>query len=216
MAPQIMEIRPKAKRNATLLGVGCALFAIAGLWMMFSGEEIFAGFLAMIFGGVGLYFIPRLLRRQVSIALTPENIELRYPEGNAYIPWVDVDKVGAFSIFTNKMVGIRLKSYDRYLNQMSPALAEVSVKSLRYLKLMARAMPLLDVPNSTKVWSKLEGHDLDEGFKSMGKIGNLAEALLWTRNQFGFDIAFSWLEIDRPATAFADLLEQYHAATKQP
>ena len=216
MATRTIEIRPKAKKNAVLVGIGCALFSIAGLWMVFSGEEVLAGLLAIVFfGGGGFYAIPKLLRRQVSMALTPEGIEQRYAEGNAYIPWSDVEKVGIISIFSNKMVGIRLKSYDRYLGRMSPSLAEFTIKNLPYLKLLARATSLLDVPTSVDVWSKLEGHDVSGGLKSFGKVGDLAEALLWARNQYGYDLALSWAELDRSATDFVALLEEYRASAKQ-
>jgi hypothetical protein len=79
-ARQTIEIRPKAKQNAVLLGIGCAVFSIGGLFMVFSGEQVFAGLLALAFfgGGVCLYAIPKLLRRKASIAHTSEGIELRY------------------------------------------------------------------------------------------------------------------------------------------
>lgn len=216
MTTQTLEIRPKAKKNAILVAICCALFSILGLWMVFSGKGVFAGLLTIVFfGGGGFYAIPKMLRRQVSMALTPEGIEQRYAEGNAYIPWTDVEKVGIISMFSNKMVGIRLKSYDRYLERMSPSLAEFTIKNLPYVKLLARATYLLDVPTSVDVWSKLEGHDVSGGLKSFGKVGDLAEALLWARNQYGYDIALSWVELDRSATDFVALLDEYRASAKQ-
>lgn len=216
MTPQTIEVRPKVNKNATLMTIGCAIFTIAGLWMVFSGEEVFAGLLAIVFfGGGGLYAIPKMLRRKVSLVLTPEGIEQRYAEGSAYIPWSDVEKVGIVSVFSNKMVGIRLTSYDRYLDRMSPSLAEFMNKNLPYLKLLTRATSLIDVPTSAAVWSKLEGHDVSESLDSFGKVGDLAQALLWSRKQCGFDLALSWAEIDRPATDFAALLERYRSSAKQ-
>ncbi|MCX7113402.1 MAG: DUF2982 domain-containing protein [Proteobacteria bacterium] len=216
MTTQTIEVRPKASKNATLVAIGCAIFTIAGLGMVFSGEEVFAGLLGIVlFGGGGLYGIPKMLRRRVSMVLTPEGIEQRYAEGSAYIPWSDVEKVGIISMFSNKMVGIRLKSYDRYLDRMSPSLAEFMTKSLPYLKLLTLATSLLDVPTSVTVWSKLEGHDVSEALDGFGKVGDLAQALLWSRKQYGYDLALSWAEIDRPATEFVALLEGYRSSAKQ-
>ncbi len=103
--PQRFEVRPKADRNAILAGAGCAIFTIVGLWMIFSGENILAGLLGVVFfGGGGLYAIPKMLRRKVTMVLTPKGIEQCYAEGSALIPWADVENVGIVSIFSNKMV----------------------------------------------------------------------------------------------------------------
>jgi len=216
MTPPIIEIHPKVRRNAILVAIGCALFTIAGIWMVFSGEKVFAGLLSIIFfGGGGLYAIPKMLRRKVSMVLTPEGIEQRYVEGKAFIPWPDVEKAGIISMFANKMVGIRLKSYDRYLEGMSPSLAEYITKSLPYLKWLTRATSLLDVPTAVSVWTKLEGHDVSEALSSFGKVGNLAQVLLWSRQRFGYDLTLSWAERDRSAEDFVALLEEYRASAQQ-
>ena len=216
MTTPVIEIRPKAGKSVALMSVGCAVFTLGGLWMVFSGDETLAGVVAIVFfGGGGLYAIPKMLRRRVSMVLTPEGIEQRYAEGIASIPWSDVERVGILSIFSNKMVGIRLKSYDRYLDRMSPSLAAFMTKNLPYLKLLSRATSLLDVPTSVAVWSRLEGHDASESLESFGKVGGLAQALLWSRDKYGYDLALSWAEIDRPATDFVALLEGYRASAKQ-
>lgn len=186
------------------------MFTLGGLWMIFSGEEILAGLLAVIFfGGGGLYAIPKLLGREVSMVLSAEGIEQRYPQGTAFIPWYDVENIGIVSMFSNKMVGIRLTSYNRYLNDMSPDLAAFFVKSLPYLKLLTRATSLLDTPTAVVLWSKLEGADVSEVLKSFGQVGNLAEALMWARKTYGYDLMFSWADLDRPPKEFVALLEEY-------
>lgn len=216
MTAQTIEVRPKVNKNVTWMVITCSIFTLIGFWMVLSGEEIFAGILAIVFfGGGGIYAIPKMMRRKVSMVLTPEGIEQRYEEGSAHIPWVDVEKVGIISMFSNKMVGIRLNSYDSYLNRMSPRLAEFTTKNLPYLKLITRATTFLEVPPSVALWSKLDGHDISEGLDSFGKVGDLAQALLWSRKQYGYDLAISWAEMDRPATEFANLLNDYISAAKQ-
>ena len=217
MAAQTIEVHPNVSRNVVIAVIGCTAFTVGGFWMLLSGEEMLAGLLCVVFfGGGGIYGVPEMLRRRVTMVLTPEGIEQRYVEGNAYIPWADVESVGIVSVAASKMVGIRLKTYDHYLDRMSPSLAEFMTKSLPYMKLLTRATSLLDVPAAVTVWTKLKGQgDLEETLASFGKVGSLAQALLWTREQFGYDLVLSWVEIDRPAAKFAALLEGYLPKEKQ-
>jgi hypothetical protein len=196
MAPPTLqfEVRPKMRRNAILVALGCGVSTIVGFLTIFSGKGILIGFLAVIFfGGGGLYAIPKMLRRDVSMVLSFQGLQLRWPQGQAFVPWADVEQVGIVSIASSKGVGIRLRSYDRYLNDMSPELAEFSVKRLPYLKLVSRAACLLGAP-------------------SFGNVGTLAEALMWSRANLGYDLVLPWADLDRPAEKFIDLLEGYRNA----
>ncbi len=205
------EVRPRATRNSIVLAVGCGAFTALGVWMLLSGEEVLIGLLGVaFFGGFGFFYaLPRVLRRRISMVLTPEGIEQRYPEGSAFLRWSDVEKVGICSVFSQRMVGIRLKSYDRYLDGLPPLLAAAMLKGFGYLRQVARVTSLATIPEAVGVWSKLGGQDPAEMLKSLGQVGDLAAALTWTRKQFGYDIALSWAEIDRPAPAFVALLESY-------
>ena len=216
MAEREIEIRPKPFRNSAIMAVMCAAFVIGCVWLVLSKQDIPVALLGIvIFGGAALYGIPKMLRRKITMVLTPGGIEQRYAEGSAYIPWSDIEKVGIVSMLSNKMVGIRLKNYDDYLEAMSPSLAEYMTKSLPYMKLLARSTSLFNVPHPVSVWSKLQGHDLKKMLKSFGKVGNLAEMLLWTREQYGYDFLLTWAEIDRPARDFVNLLEGYLSSTRQ-
>jgi hypothetical protein len=213
MIPETVEIQPRVVQNAIIAGILCAMFAIGGIYMLISAEspnDVLGGLLCVLFfGGCGLYSIPKLLRRKVPIVLTPRGLEQRYAEGTAFIPWEYIERVGIVSVASSKMVGIRLRSYDRYLETMSPGLAEVTTKRLPYMKLFTRAASLLEVPTAVKVWSKLEGTDLKAALRGFGNVGTLAQSLLWARQNFGYDLALSWVEIDRPAREFVKLLERY-------
>jgi len=209
---QSLEVRPRVLRNAILTGIGCAIFSVAGLWMILSGEQILVGLLSLaFFGGGGLYAIPRMLRRTVSLELTREGIEWRYPQGKAVVPWVDVESIGIVSLFSNKMVGIRLRSYDRYLNEMSPEVARLFAKSLPYMKFAARATSLLDTPAAIALWSKRDGADPSGTLASFSTVGNLAEGLVWARTNYGYELLLSWADIDRPPAKFVTLLEEYRS-----
>ena len=208
------EIKPAAARNALLLTLGCAGFTAIGVWMVVSGQEVLAGALGVLFfGGGGIFAIPKILRRKVSMVLTRNGIEQHTLYGTAQVPWRDVERIGVTSQFGTALVGIRLKTYDNYLGSMSPELAEFMAKSLPYLKLAARAASLLDSPAALEVWSAVKGGgDPQDTLKSFGKVATVADGLLWSRQSCGFDLLFSWAERDRPAGAFAVLLEEYRQA----
>jgi hypothetical protein len=68
----------------------------------------------------------------------------------------------------------------------------------------------LDAPAAVEVWSKLTGGaDTSETLKAFGKVGTLAEGLLWSRQNFGYDLMLPWSVLDRPAEEFVSLLEYY-------
>jgi hypothetical protein len=216
MAEQEIEIRPRPVRNSAIMAIICATFVIGCVWLVLSKQDIpVAIWGIVIFGGAALYGIPKVLRRKVTMVLTPGGIEQRYAEGSAYIPWSDIEKVGIVSMLSNKMIGIRLKNYDDYLNAMSPSLAEYMTRTLPYMKLVARSTSLFSVPHSVTVWSKLQGHDLKKMLKAFGQVGNLAQMLLWTREQYGYDFLLTWAEIDRPIRDFVNLLERYLSSARR-
>jgi len=66
-----------------------------------------------------------------------------------------------------------------------------------------------------KVWSALEGHgNPAETLRSFGKIGTIVEAMLWNREEYGYDILFGWGDLDRSAADFVQLLDQYRRASE--
>jgi Protein of unknown function (DUF2982) len=213
MLSDSFEVRPKARRNSVLLALGCLVFTLGGLWMIVEGEgkDTLAGLLGVVFfGGGGLYAVPKMLRRNVSMVLTRRGIEQHTLYGVAHILWKDTERIGVASLFGNKVVGVRLSTYNNYLADMSPQLAGFMTRSLPYLKLLARATSLLDAPAAVQLWSKLAGReDPSDALKDFGQVGNLAEALLWSRKTYGYDIVFTWADRDRSAERFVDLLEQY-------
>ena len=210
--PDRFEVRPKAKHNAILLAVGCGSFTLAGLWMVVESQntgEILAGILAVVFfGGGGVLAIPRLIRRSVSMVLTHPGIEQITLYGTATIHWKDIEKIGLANQSGARLVGIRLKTYDGYLANMSPELAGAIARSLPAFKLLTNAALLVEIA-SGQLWSSLDGWDTARTLKDFGKVSSLAQALFWSRKTVGYDITFSWADLDRSPDKFAGLLEQY-------
>lgn len=202
------EVRPNTRRNAALTAAGCAIFSIGGLAVIFSGEIKLGLITLLFFGGGGIYAIPKLLKRKVSMVLSANGIELFYPQGSAFIAWADVEEIGIVRILSTKLVGIRLRSYDRYLKDMSPGLAAFLVKSLPLMKLITKQVLSLEAPGGVGLWLEAEGKSL----KSFGDVGNLAQALMWARENYGYDLTFAWSELDRPPDKFVSLLEEYRCS----
>jgi len=197
------------------MALGCGMFTVSGLWLIFnsgSTAEVGAGLLSVIFfGGGGLYAIPKIVRRKFTMILSADGIRQQYAQGTTFIPWADVEKIGLIKIFGNKLVGIRLRTYDQYLNNMSPELAEFTLKTLPYMRLMAKATTLLPTRVPLELWSAFEGNDHQGLLSNFSKVRNLAEALMCTRTGYGYDLAFAWSELDRSLDKFAALLEDYHS-----
>ena len=201
--PPRLEIRPPTKRNIILLTIGCSIFVIAGLLLITTGDvkSIFVGLLSItFFGGIGLVGIPKLSRRSISVVLTHDNLQQITPFGTSIVPWQDVESIGVAKIHRHKMVGIRLITYDNYIKNTSPELAESTNKKLPYLKVLAFGTSLLGSSAGN--------------MKSLGQVGNLVELMLWNRQNCGYDIYFSWMDIDRSVSDFVQLLEQFHRASK--
>ncbi len=200
--PDRFEVRPRAAINAILATIGCAGFTLAGIGIILSGAKVavLAGLLSIFFFGVGgLYAIPRLARRRVAMVLTRAGIEQCYQEGSTFIPWGDVETIGVFKIASTKMVGVRLRTYERYLSSMSPELVKLSQRGLKFFKVTAGMTSVIDV---------LAGAEL----KGFAKVRNLSDALAWTRKNYGYDLAFGWPDRDRSAERFVALLEEYRRA----
>lgn len=216
-----IKIRPKSKRNAVLVGIGCTIFGIGGLLMFIdtitSGgnkTDLLGSLLAFVFFGIGgLIAVPKIFRRKVSMALAPDGLHQITIYGSVVVPWSDIEQVGIATIFGTRMLGIRLKTYDNYLANMSPELARMLTKSMPFLKMLAGLASLLPVPVYLDLWSQLQGKgDVKSALKGFGAVGNLASMLMWVRKTCGYDITMGWADFDRPAKELVKLIQNYQMA----
>jgi hypothetical protein len=213
-----VEIHPRGRRNGLLIAIGSAIFLAAGLWMMQNGEEQFDslwGLGSVAFGALGLWASRRISRRKTSMVLTPERFEQLTIYGAASVPWRDVEKIGSLSYLGQKMLGVRLKTYDTYLGGMSQELAGAITKAMPFVRVAASAMSLVPGSQLLTLWSRLDGvAEPAEALKDVGKVGDVAGMLTWSRKTLGYDILFGWADFDRPAAELAELLERYRAAAE--
>jgi hypothetical protein len=133
--------------------------------------------------------------------------------GTAMIPWQDIETIGSTRIQAHKMIGIRLKKYDGYINNMSSELADLINKSLPLVRLASIGISFLNIPIYAKALAAFEGRENPaRTLRKIGRVGNLAESMIFCRQTYGYDILFAWTELDRPASEFIKLLESYRTA----
>jgi Protein of unknown function (DUF2982) len=217
MTVQRLEIRPSVRKNTRLMSLGCAAFVIAGIWMLFGSNPVGTrvwGVLAILFFGFPLFnVVPRMRRRVVTMVLTPDAMEQVFPEGTASIPWSDVEQVGVFSVKGPAFVGIRLKSYKPYLDSMPSQLTAYMLKVNRFVRIMAGATAvtsvMTDMSSLANIQSELSDIGDQKTLASFTECQNLVKMMLWQRKRYGYDIALGWADRDRPAPAFATLLQSY-------
>lgn len=215
--PQRFEVKPRTTRNVISAALAFGFFVLLGFFTIATGGlGILVGLLVIFFfGGGGLFTIPKLARRSVSMILTSDGLHQISPYGDVVILWQDVESIGISSIYSNKMVGLRLKTYDRYVNNLPLQLAENMKKFLPYLKFFAVSSSFMPVPKSVKLWSALEGRgNPAEALRSFGKVGTIVESMLWSREKYGYDILLVSYDLDRSAVKFVQLLEQYRQAAE--
>jgi hypothetical protein len=215
-SPNRFEVIARPKRVGMYLALGgCAFFALVGFWMMITGTDFLTGLLSFIFfGGIAVGGVFGMLRRRVTMVLTPEGIE--FPISPRFkpslVPWSDIEKVGILAQSGNRWVGLRLNNYDHYLGSMSPDLAKHQMKTMKFAKLLSYGLSVLDIPEDVSLWSKLSGNvDPLEVIKKSREVGDLAEMLLFARNVIGYEVVFHWAQLDRPTKKFVSLIEEYRA-----
>lgn len=211
-----IEIHPRRRRNAMLLVGGALFFGLGGLVMILEPEaetDQWWGAGLLVMSVLCLFVATRLWRRRTSMVLTPERLEQITVYGAAAVPWADVEKIGALSYLGQKLIGVRLETYDNYLANLSPQMAGALTKMIPLMRVAASGVAMLPGSQLLTLWSRLDGvADPEEGLKSFGKVGDLAGWLMASRKMLGYDLTFAWADFDRPADELVQVLEQYRAA----
>jgi len=221
MLMETLEIRPRSVRNGLLLGA-ILIFALAGgVAALISGTPASMGLGAVVILVCGpvLFLVPKMMKRKVSMVLTAGALEYTGAWGTTQLPWADVEKFGLVDSNSTLAVGARLSSYDRYLASVSPEMAAKLLKLIPFVKVAGLAVTSVKMPYDqyTKIWSALSGKEtLADQLKSFGKVGNYAEVILWNRQHYGYDLLWSWGDMDRSAKEFLVLLETYRKNAGSP
>jgi len=211
-----LEIKPKRKVLALFLILACVGMSVLALWMMAQEEagegELIVGLICLLFfGWYGLTRSIKAYRRNTSLVLTPEHLEIISIYGKSKIPWDDVEKVDVHAqMIGGQLVGIRLKTYENYLENMSDEMADALMKDISYGKLFLGLNSLIKAPKETEPLLKAFGiEESKKLLQDQGSIRNLVDMLIKTREKYGFDLFFTFWDLDRSATAFSRLLRKY-------
>ena len=211
-----IEIHPRRRRNAMLLVGGALFFGLGGVMMVLEPEaetDQWWGAGLLVMSALCLFVATRLWRRRTSMVLAPERLEQITVYGAAAVPWTDVEKVGALSYLGQKLIGVRLRTYDDYLANVSPQMAGALTKMIPLLRVAASSVSMLPGSQLLTLWSRLDGvADPEEGLKSFGKVGDLAGWLMASRKMLGYDLTCSWADFDRPVDELVQLIEHYRSA----
>jgi hypothetical protein len=208
--PTRLEIRP-GRGKIALMVLGSIAFVFVGAYLIDKGNTLLGWVAIIFFGANGLFLFPKMLRRRLSMVLSPAGLEWVTMVGSALIEWDTIEQIGVVKYFGQKMVGIRLRSYDSFLANMSDQLARFLRRSIVVLKFfnparLASKTGMLPA----KLWCALEGStDPYTATKRLGQVGNLAGLLMWSRETYGYDVVFPWYEQDRSAEDLANLLDQW-------
>lgn len=206
---EYFEVRPRLTAKALVIAFACLAFAAAGAWMLVGGtgtDRLYGLLCLLFFGGLGFFFAQKVFRRSVSLVLTAKGIEQRTRWGSATVLWRDIEAVGEFRYqMTNKAVGVRLATYENYLNDMPEQMARFWLKSLPYFRLVAKGARYIPAHGGAGAWAKASGSEM---MKGIGKAKNVEDLLRASRETFGYDLVFGEFELDRSTVDFASLLEQ--------
>jgi hypothetical protein len=222
-----IEIRPpKLMKVARFLALEVFLVP-ACVYAMLSGDRIeirLFGLIGVAFFGLGgLCALYMMLSRTWSFALTDEGIQIN---GNSLgykgslIPWQDVEQVGIASVRGQKMVGIRLGSYERFLQSRRVSASHdygvmILIGFLRSIGLASRTALVPDAEPREYAKSLHEKRETQEALKPWRGARSAADLLRGNRASCSFDVTFSWSDLDRAPQAMVDLITEHWQAARQ-
>jgi hypothetical protein len=211
------EIRPRLLRLLAVLIAGLALFVVGGAYLVLSmdGPDRFIGVMSIVFGLWALVAWGQRIRSRAAIVLSPEG--LRTAVGGE-IPWGDIDDVATLRHRRTTLVGIRLRSAERFAASFSEQELAALTRKGAQLRLIARGFSSAQVATFNPTQPDSYDVLVDEDRLTLDKIAgddslsSIAGMIAFSRAHFeGYDWTISSVELDRPAAAFVALLNEYRA-----
>ncbi|MBM4275796.1 MAG: hypothetical protein FJ134_15250 [Deltaproteobacteria bacterium] len=165
-----------------------------------------------------MFIIPCYFKRPVDLALTFAGLELHTRHGAAFIPWQDVSGIGLMLFAEDWCLGLILSSYDNFLNNMTPEVAQDLKGSAMVRRVLWRRLLRIGMywpaRKARRLWSRLaRKRDLAAVLKGLGEVGDLAELLLISRESSGYDLLFTRFDLDRPTRKMEALMESYRRSS---
>jgi hypothetical protein len=216
VAPAEQAIMPSRRSQVKFACYG-ALFVAGGIYLALTGEgaERAIGVLAAVFGGWGLIAFWRRFRTHAAIVISDAG--LRLPLGGQ-IPWADLDEVGLIKYKRATLVGLRLRSTDRFIASFTEAERAALARNAKGMRLLARGTAAAQLgtfkptdPGSYDVLIDEDRRSLDDIARDES-LSTVAGTIAFARKQFGYDWTIGALELDRSPAQFVALLNEHRQA----
>lgn len=208
--PVVQRIRPHTKRNGrvfVVIGAGGLLLLLlvdAQLALPWPLHLCLAAFCLVTMAlGIG-----KLIEPETSLEITPERMTYFHFRGSWQIDWDDIVRFDVPDIQRGlerqqvAFLGIRLRSYDAFLQQLSPRLAVHLVHQQRPLMLQAVRS---EMPAHREYLDYVDVPDIyisDSGKRYRGVIATFAVRMQLMREMLGYDLYISQNALDRPLDDF--------------
>lgn len=217
-------IHPQTKRNGSLFiligGGGFVLLLLVDAssdlvpWPVRLCLSAFC-LIALVLG------IGKLLEPSTSMEITPGYIRYQHIRGSWVLPWADIQR---FDIVTLRFghesrqlpfLGIRLRHYEQFLEQLSPRLAVHLLHQQRALMLQSVRNQM---PAHRQYTDYLEIPDYflcDSGQRFTGVLANFALRMTMMRELLGYDLYIPQNALDRPLDDFIQYLHELEHSRQQ-
>jgi hypothetical protein len=205
-----------SRRSQVKQAVYAAVFAAGGVYLTLTGEgaERAIGVLAVVFAVWALLAFRQRFRSRASIVLSPAG--LRLPLGGE-IPWQDLGDVGLIEYKRATLVGLRLRSTERFIGSFTDEERAALARNAKRLRMFSRTTAAAQL--GTFDASDPGGYDvlIDEDRKSLNAIAGdaslatVAGTIAFARKHFGYDWTIGALELDRSPAQFVALLDEHRA-----
>lgn len=216
-------IRPNTKRNGSvllILGVGGLALVLA----IHTQIEIpwpirltlCSVSLVMFVLGVG-----KLMEPEVSFEITPQQLRYLHFRGSWQLDWSAIQRFDipsrrkGLDLVELPFLGIRLRSYDAFLGQLSPRLAVHLMYQQRPLMLQLLRTEMPTHRNYLEYVEAVDYYVGDSGQTFRGVIATFAKRMTLMREMLGYDLFVPQNAFDRPLPEFIAHLKALQATRQQ-
>jgi hypothetical protein len=209
-----------SRRSQVKFVTYAAVFAAGGVYVALSGNgaERAVGVFAVVFAIWATIAFWRRFRAHAAIVISDEG--MRLPLGGQ-IAWADIERVGLVKYKRATLVGLWLRSTDRFIASFTEAERAALARNAKGMRVIARGTSMAQLgtfsptnPGSYDVLVDEDRRSLDElaGDKSLSGV---AGTIAFARKQFGCDWTIGALELDRSPAAFVALLNEHLASPER-
>jgi hypothetical protein len=193
------------------------VFAAGGVYVALSGDggARVIGALAAVFAMWALISFWRRFRSHAAIVLSGTG--LRLPLGGE-IAWADLDDVGVVKYKGTKLVGLRLRSTERFIASFTDRERAALGRNARWLRMFSRGIGAAQLatfkvadPGSYDVLVDEDRRSLDEIAKDRS-LSTVAGTIAFARKHYGYDWTLGSIELDRSPAQFVALLNERRSA----